>query len=161
MRIIGIDPGSRYTGYGVIEHKGQELRHIASGRINATGGATFAERLEIIYQGLESVLGEWPAEEAAVETTFTAKNAQSTIKLGHARGVALLALRHKTLPIHEYAPALIKKSVAGNGRATKAQVTQMVKMRLGIQVEISSDAADALAIAICHSQIADFKQRLS
>ena len=161
MRIIGIDPGSRYTGYGVIEREGQHLRHIASGRINATSGATFPERLEIIYKGLTSILEEWPADQAAVETTFTAKNAQSTIKLGHARGVALLALRHQALPIHEYAPALIKKSVAGSGRATKAQITQMIKLRLNLTADLSSDAADALAIAVCHSQVSDFHQRLS
>lgn len=160
LRIIGIDPGSRFTGYGLIEKRGQELIHLTSGRINATSGESFAERLEIIYAGLEAVLGELPVDEAAVETTFTAKNAQSTIKLGHARGVALLALRHKGLEIHEYAPTLVKKSVTGQGRSTKEQVTQMVRIRLGLTVELSSDAADALAVAICHSQVAGFNNRL-
>lgn len=160
MRIIGIDPGSRYTGYGIIEQNGQESLHLASGRINAVSGESFAARLEIIYAGLEKILDEWPVEEAAVETTFTARNAQSTIKLGHARGVALLALRHVGLEIHEYAPTLVKKNVTGRGRATKAQVQQMIKMRLGLRSQITEDAADALAVALCHSQAAGFNKRL-
>lgn len=160
MRIIGIDPGSRFTGYGLVEKRGQNLVHIASGRINASNGDTFADRLEIIYRGLESVLDDFPADEAAVETTFAAKNVRSTIKLGHARGVALLALRHQGLQIHEYAPTMIKKSVTGTGRSTKDQVSQLVKIRLGLTVSLTSDASDALAIAICHSQAAGFARRL-
>lgn len=161
MRIIGIDPGSRYTGYGIIEQKGQDLRHIASGRINATAGDTFYDRLEIIYQGLEKLLDEFPVESAAVETIFTARNVRSTIQLGQARGVALLALRHYKLPIHEYAPSLIKKNVTGGGRASKDQVAQMVKMRLNLRTNLSEDASDALAVALCHSQAARFYERLT
>lgn len=160
MRIIGIDPGSRFTGYGIIEKDGQEVSHVASGRINATGGDTFAHRLEIIYEGLHKVLKEHSTDEAAVESIFTARNAQSTIKLGHARGVALLAIRHLDLEIHEYAPTLVKKNVVGRGRASKDQVMQMIKMRLGLRARISEDAADALAVAICHSQARGFKDRL-
>lgn len=160
MRIIGIDPGSRYTGYGIIEKQGQDTRHLASGRINATSGDTFAHRLEIIYDGLQTVLAEYSADQAAVETIFTAYNANSTIKLGQARGVAMLALRHVPLPIHEYAPALIKKNVVGNGRASKHQVTQMVKLHLELRSHLTEDAADALAVALCHGQASEFKQRL-
>ena len=161
LRIIGIDPGSRYTGYGIIEQDGQDTLHLASGRINAVSGKNFAERLVIIYAGLEKILEEWPVEEAAVETTFTARNVQSTIKLGHARGVALLALCHVGLEIHEYAPTLVKKNVTGRGHASKAQIQQMIKMRLNLRSKISEDAADALAVALCHSQAAGFKERLS
>lgn len=161
MRIIGIDPGSRYTGYGIIEQRGQDLHHIASGRINATKGQSFYDRLEIIYSGLEKILQEFPVESAAVESIFTARNIRSTIQLGQARGVALLALRHQGLPIHEYAPTLVKKNVTGGGGATKDQVAQMVKMRLSLRSKLSEDASDALAVALCHSQAAGFYQRLS
>lgn len=160
MRIIGIDPGSRYTGYGIVEQDGQHTRHLASGRINATKGESFARRLEIIYAGLEQILDEWPADEAAVETIFTAYNAKSTIKLGQARGVALLALRHVELEIHEYAPAQVKKNVTGQGRATKQQVIKMIQMRLDLRAHLTEDAADALAVAVCHSQAAAFKKQL-
>ena len=160
MRIIGIDPGSRYTGYGVVEKSGQDFVHLASGRINATRGDSFAERLEIIYRGLETILDEWPAKVAAVETIFTAHNARSTIKLGQARGVALLALRHAELAIHEYAPAKVKKNITGRGRATKHQVVKMIQMRLDLATHLSEDAADALAVAICHGQAAAFQERI-
>jgi crossover junction endodeoxyribonuclease RuvC len=159
MRIIGIDPGSRYTGYGVIQCEGQHLRHLASGRINATSGPTFADRLQIIYEGLTAILAEWPADQAAVEAVFTARNALSSIKLGHARGVALLTLIHTGLPIHEYPPALVKKNVAGQGRATKEQIQKMVQLRLNLRGSLSSDAADALAVAICHSQATGLDDR--
>ncbi len=161
MRIIGIDPGSRYTGYGIVQKDGQELTHLASGRINATGAETFNERLEIIYDGLHQVLEEWSADEAAIESIFTAHNARSTIKLGQARGVAVLALRHLQLEVHDYAPALVKKNTTGNGRAPKRQVMRMVEMRLNLEGKLTEDAADALAVAICHSQAAGFKQRLA
>ena len=160
MRLIGIDPGSRFTGYGIIEVKGRELRHMTSGRINATSGETFAHRLEIIYHGLEKILAEWSADEAAVESIFTARNARSTIKLGQARGVALLALRHVGLEIHEYAPTLVKKNVVGTGRATKQQVVKMIQMRLNLRAKLSEDAADALAVAVCHSQAMSFRDKL-
>lgn len=161
MRIIGIDPGSRYTGYGLIEKNGQDITHRASGRINATRADTFNERLEIIYDGLHTVLDDWEADEAAIESIFTAHNARSTIKLGQARGVAVLALRHIGMDVHDYAPALVKKNTTGSGRASKKQVVRMVKMRLGIDGTLTEDAADALAVAICHSQAAGLKQRLA
>lgn len=160
MQIIGIDPGSRYTGYGLIDKNGQNVEHLASGRINATKGDTFAHRLEIIYEGLQSVLADFDPAVAAVETVFTAHNAKSTIKLGQARGVALLALRHAELELHEYAPAQVKKNTTGRGRATKDQVVQMVKLRLDLDADLAEDAADALAVAICHGQAAGFQRRL-
>ncbi len=160
MRIVGIDPGSRYTGYGIIKKDGQHYEHIASGRINATSGKTFAHRLQIIYRGLQGVLAEWPVDAAAIETIFTAHNVRSTIKLGQARGVALLAIHHIDLEIHEYSPAEVKKNVVGHGRATKQQIQRMVKMRLDFQGHLTEDAADALAIALCYGQASDFDKCL-
>ncbi len=160
MHILGLDPGSRYTGYGIIERTGGRLRHVASGRINATRGEDFSHRLDLIYQGLTEVLEEHPCDQAAVESLFTARNAMSTIKLGHARGVALLVLRHYDLEMSEYAPAQVKMSVAGHGRAKKEDVQAMVKRVLGVKGKISWDASDALAVAICHAQASDFNRRL-
>lgn len=161
MRIVGIDPGSRYTGYGIIDTDGQDFEHVASGRINATSGDSFAHRLQIIYGGLQTVLDDYPVDAAAVETIFTAHNVRSTIKLGQARGVALLAIHHVDLDIHEYSPAEIKKNVAGHGRATKQQIKKMVEMRLDFRGRLSEDAADALAVALCYGQVAGFEQRLT
>lgn len=160
MLIIGVDPGSRYTGYGIIERTPNGLRHVASGRINATRAEDFFARLEVIYEGLVAVLEEYPCDVAAVETIFTARNVQSTLKLGQARGVTLLALRHAALPVAEYPPATVKKAVAGHGRAAKEDVQEMVKRTLSIRGALASDAADALAVAICHSQDHDVSSRL-
>jgi crossover junction endodeoxyribonuclease RuvC len=160
MRVLGVDPGSRYTGYGIVERSDGRLRHVASGRINASRGDSFADRLDIIYRGLTKVLQDFDCEVAAVEGLFTARNAMSSIKLGHARGVALLVLQHSEMVISEYAPAKVKKTVAGNGRASKDDVQMIVKRLLGVRGDLSSDASDALAIAICHCHSLDFKDRL-
>lgn len=160
MRVLGLDPGSRYTGYGIIERVDGTLRHVASGRINATRGEDFASRLDIIYQGLLDVLAQHTCDQAAIESIFTARNALSTIKLGHARGVALLALRHHDITFAEYAPAAIKQCVTGHGRADKDAVQVMVCRMLGLRGDLSSDAADALAIAITHVQSMDVASRL-
>ena len=160
MRVLGVDPGSQYTGYGIVERADGKLRHIASGRINASRGDSFADRLELIYQGLSRVLEEFECNVAAVEGLFTARNAMSTIKLGHARGVALLVLQHSDLVISEYAPAKVKKTVTGNGRASKDVVQMVVKRLLGVNGALTSDASDALAIAICHCHCLDFEDRL-
>ncbi|TXD36409.1 crossover junction endodeoxyribonuclease RuvC [Lujinxingia vulgaris] len=160
MIVIGIDPGSRFTGYGLVKKRGQELEHVASGRINASRAKTFIERLEIIYGGLSAVLNEYSVDEAAVESVFVARNAMSTIKLGQARGVALLALSHANLALNEYAPTLVKQAVTGRGRASKDTVGQMVRVHLGLRGELAEDAADALAVAICHCQAFDFQRRL-
>lgn len=161
MRVLGLDPGSRFTGYGIIERvDGTTYRHIASGRINASRGEQFADRLDIIYQGLTDVIAEYPCDQAAVESLFTARNAMSTIKLGHARGVALLVLKHASLDFGEYSPATIKKTIAGNGRADKESVRTMVTRLLGVRGQLSLDASDALAIAITHCQSLDVARRL-
>ena len=162
FRVIGIDPGSRYTGYGIVEFRGPHCRHIASGRINASKGEDFSDRLNLIYSGLRQVLDEFPCSFAAAETVFVGKNVMSTIKLGQARGVALLALNQANLPLSEYAPTEVKQAVTGRGRAVKDEVQIMVRRILGIPPEskISEDASDALAIAICHGHTLKFEQRL-
>ncbi|MBA2662978.1 MAG: crossover junction endodeoxyribonuclease RuvC [Bradymonadaceae bacterium] len=160
MLVIGIDPGSRYTGYGIVRKKGTTLEHVTSGRINATGAKVFIDRLEIIYRGISGILDEWKPEQAAVESIFMAKNAMSSLKLGHARGVSLLALQHAQLDLHEYPPASVKQAVTGQGRATKEQMQRMVRLVLSLSVDPVEDAADALAVAICHCQAHDFKRRL-
>ena len=160
MRVIGIDPGSRFTGYGIIERNGQRLRHVASGRINATEGADFADRLDLIYRGLCTILEEFPCQSGAIESIFVARNVMSTIKLGQARGVALLAAKHHGLSLAEFAPTEIKKAVTGKGRATKESVTMMVKTHLRIEGSISEDAGDALALAICQMNASAFLNRL-
>ena len=161
MRVLGLDPGSRYTGYGVVEKThDQRLIHIASGRINATKGDAFADRLSIIYAGLQELMDEFPCEHASIESVFMHKNSMSAIKLGQARGVVLLAANHGDLSIAEYAPATVKQIVAGNGRAAKADVQTMVKHLLGIQGSMSEDASDALAIAICHCHHIEIESRL-
>ena len=136
------------------------LRHVASGRINASKGDDFADRLEIIYEGLNEVLESYPCDEGAIESLFTARNAMSTIKLGHARGVALLAMKHHSLGFGEYPPATIKLAVAGHGRAEKDAVQSMVCRILGLKGDLSSDASDALAVAITHIQQIDVTRRL-
>lgn len=161
MRIFGLDPGSRYTGYGIIEKNGTALSHVASGRIHAANARDFVGRLEIIYGGLCEILDEFPCDEAAAESIFVQRNAMSSLKLGHARGVALLALSHAQLGVVEYAPAKVKKSVAGHGRASKETMGLMVRRTLGIDgVQMTEDAADALAVAICHCGAVDFLKRL-
>lgn len=164
MRILGIDPGSRFTGYGVIEKQGQKLVHIASGRINASStDLSFGARLDTIYSGIIKIIDELEPTAAGVETPFAAKNIQSTIKLSQARGVALLALEHRQISPAEYSPAEIKNTVTGHGRASKASIDIMVKRLLNIDpdAKISEDAADALAIAICHCQVLAFQQKLA
>jgi crossover junction endodeoxyribonuclease RuvC len=161
VRVIGIDPGSRYTGYGIVERVGTRLRHVASGRINATAGEDFSQRLELIYDGLCLVLEETPCQGGAIESIFTARNAMSTIKLGHARGVAILAARHHGLKLAEFAPSEIKQAVTGSGRASKEAVAAMVKTLLRIEGDISPDASDALALAICQLNSMSFLNRLS
>lgn len=163
MRVLGIDPGSRYTGYGIVESDGRgrrSFRHVASGRINATSADSFEARLPLIYNGVEQVITRYEPTQAALEGLFTAFNAQSTIKLGHARGVAVLAIRHAGLELESYPPARVKKTIAGHGRAEKHQVAEMVKMSLEISGDLAEDAADALAVALCHCHTADFDRRL-
>lgn len=151
IRIIGIDPGLRRTGWGVIESDGVRLVYVASGHIASTSDGDLAYRLRELYEGLSSVLASWRPIEAAVEETFVNDNARATLKLGQARGMALLAPAMKGLRIAEYPPNLIKKTVVGAGHAEKRQIQMMVSMLLPKARFDTADEADALAIAICHA----------
>lgn len=151
-RLVGVDPGSRHTGWGVIEVVGSELRLIECGVIHAAKDAkTFSDRLVTIYDELRALLAEWEPQAAAVETVFHARNAQSALKLGQARAAALLALAHAQVPVAEYTPTAIKSAVTGSGRAPKDQVARMVEILVGKTHTVRHDATDALAIAICHA----------
>ena len=151
MRLLGLDPGLRRTGWGVITAAGNRLVYVAGGVIEVNPGPSLAERLSALYRGLVDVLDRHAPDAAAVEETFVNKNPASTLKLGVARGVALLAPAERGLPVHEYSANLIKKSVVGVGHADKAQVQMMVRRLLPGCLFTSADAADALAVAICHA----------
>ena len=151
IRIIGIDPGLRRTGWGIIESDGVRLGYVASGHITSDAGDALAYRLREIFEGLTSVLGSFKPAEAAVEETFVNENPRATLKLGQARGMALLAPALKGLKVAEYPPNLIKKTVVGAGHAEKRQIQMMVSMLLPKAKFQSADEADALAIAICHA----------
>ncbi|MBC8258513.1 MAG: crossover junction endodeoxyribonuclease RuvC [SAR324 cluster bacterium] len=153
MRILGIDPGSRKTGYGLIEHSGNRTRYLASGCIKLNAKETLAERLLVLSTKLNILLEEFKPSCGAVEKIFYAKNAQSALSLGHARGVILLKFSERNLPIHEYQALKIKKTVVGVGRAGKDQVQHMVRILLNLQKTLQEDEADALAIAITHAHL--------
>ena len=151
MRIFGIDPGSERTGYGCIESDGHRHRLVVCGALSSPAPATFPERLLRIHEGLTRLLAQQRPDCIAIENIFHARNVRSALRLGHARGVALLAASATGVPIVEYTPAEIKRAVVGFGRAEKHQVGQMVKLLLGLDAAPSPhDAADALAVAICH-----------
>lgn len=149
MRVIGIDPGLRRTGWGVVEARGDRLVHVADGVCLSAEGE-LALRLARLYDGLEGVLAAHRPDAAAVEQTFVSKDAAGTLKLGQARAVALLVPARAGLPVAEYAPNSVKKAVVGVGHADKAQVLHMVRLLLPGVEPSSADATDALAIAICH-----------
>lgn len=148
-RVIGVDPGSVRLGIAVVERDGTTLRRVHS-EVVRCGERPLGERLAMIYERIASVCRDHHPDEGAIEGLFHQRNAQSALVLGHARGVAMLALQHSGLTIHEYAPALVKKSVTGRGRAEKAQVAAMVSMMVGRFDAATADETDAVAIAICH-----------
>jgi crossover junction endodeoxyribonuclease RuvC len=151
MIIFGIDPGSERTGYGCIDSDGRRHRLVACGSLSAPPDTSFPGRLQAIHEGLAMLLVEHRPSSVAIENIFYAKNVRSALRLGHARGVALLAASAAGIPVVEYTPAEIKRAVVGFGRAEKQQVGQMVKLLLALNaVPTPHDAADALAIAICH-----------
>jgi crossover junction endodeoxyribonuclease RuvC len=151
IRIIGIDPGLRNTGWGVIDSLGNSLRFVASGTVKSDNKLDLASRLNQLYDGLETVLHEFQPFEAAVENTFVNKDATATLKLGQARGIAMLAPARAGLRVAEYAPNAVKKAVIGVGHGDKKQILMMVKMLIPKASFDSDHAADALAIAICHA----------
>ncbi len=151
MRLIGLDPGLRVTGWGVIEAADGRLRHIANGVVRSKAADAMAQRLCAIYDGIRHVIETYSPQCAAVEETFVNRNPQSTLKLGLARGVVLLAPARAGLEVAEYAANRVKKSVTGTGHAAKEQVMMMVKTLLPTAEIETTDAADALAVAICHA----------
>jgi len=151
VRIFGVDPGSQRTGYGCVESDGSRHHIVVYGTIHSPASAPFPEKLLAIHARLTTLLHECRPDSVAIESLFHAVNARSALKLGHARGVAMLAAVEAGLPVVEYTPAEIKRAVVGYGRAEKAQVQQMVKLLLRLPtVPTPHDAADALAVAICH-----------
>lgn len=152
MRILGIDPGTLFTGYGIIEFAKNEITHIQSGVINIPATRDFASRLKKIYDELNGIIKTYKPDEFALETAFYGKNVQSALKIGYARGVSLLVAAHNGLPIKEYSPREIKKSVVGNGGSSKEQVQFMIKKLMNInRKKIKFDETDALAVAVCHA----------
>lgn len=161
MRLLGLDPGLRHTGWGVIDVSGNRLRHVANGVVSSNAALAMAERLVQILDGLAAVIAEHGPDEAAVEETFVNKNPASTLRLGHARGVALLAPAKAGLSVTEYPANLVKKAVVGVGHARKEQVAMMVRTLLpGCEIA-GPDAADALAVAICHAHHAAARRSLA
>ncbi|GGC64456.1 crossover junction endodeoxyribonuclease RuvC [Chelatococcus reniformis] len=160
IRILGIDPGLRRTGWGVIASEGTRVGFVACGHVRSSDGASLASRLCELHRGLEGVIASWQPDEVAVEETFVNKDAQSTLKLGHARGVALLVPGLAGLAVAEYAANLVKKTVVGVGHADKRQVEAMVRVLLPKASPDSADAADALAVAITHAQHRQAARRL-
>ena len=152
IRILGIDPGLRNTGWGVIDTLGAQLSFVACGSVHSDGALSLADRLRQLHEQLVLVIHEHQPGEAAVEETFVNKDARATLKLGHARGIALLAPAQAGLPVAEYAPNLVKKTIVGAGHAEKDQIHMMVRVLLPRANPQSSDAADALAIALTHAQ---------
>ncbi len=151
MKIFGIDPGSQRTGYGCVETDGSRHRMVVCGAISAPPHATFPEKLLVIHTRLAALLVECRPDAVAIENLFHATNVRSALKLGHARGVAMLAAVEAGVTVVEYTPAEIKRAVVGYGRADKQQVQQMVRILLGLtETPSPHDAADALAVAICH-----------
>jgi crossover junction endodeoxyribonuclease RuvC len=149
--IFGIDPGSDRTGYGCVQTDGSRHRLVTCGAVKTSASATFPDKLLVIHARLTTLLSECRPDAVAIENVFHAVNARSALKLGHARGVAMLAAVEAGVPIFEYTPAEVKRVVVGYGRADKAQVQQMIKMLLGLDEPPSPhDAADALAVAVCH-----------
>ena len=159
IRILGIDPGSRITGYGVIDSDGRYNRHVSSGAIHVNG-ESLAEKLGQIYREVSDVIEDHRPSEMAIEKVFVARSADSALKLGQARGAAICAGVIMELPVSEYTAKVVKKSVVGTGGADKEQVQHMVKMMLNLQGKLQADAADALAVALCHAHTASSNSRL-
>ncbi|WP_425482877.1 crossover junction endodeoxyribonuclease RuvC [Aureimonas leprariae] len=151
IRVIGIDPGLRRTGWGVVETSGNSLRFVASGTVTSDAANDLATRLKELHDGLTRIIRAYEPDEAAVEQTFVNKDAVATLKLGQARGIAMLVPSLAGLPVAEYAPNAVKKAVIGVGHGEKQQIHLMVKVLMPKATFDTDDAADALAIAICHT----------
>ena len=159
VRLLGIDPGSRVTGYGILDMDGPRSRYVASGCIQTDSARPLPERLKTIFEGVAGVIREYQPAEAAAEQVFMHRNPDSALKLGQARGAALCAVVMAGLPVSEYAPRAIKQAVVGGGAADKSQVQRMVALLLNLPEPPPADAADALAVAICHGHTRQTLQR--
>lgn len=151
MRILGIDPGTHATGFGVIDWRDGRVRHVCHGVVRTKASDPLWERLRTIHRRIADTAVEHRPDALAIESCFVSKNVQTALKLGHTRGVVILACLEVGADIHEYAPSEVKKAVTGTGRADKNQVAQMVRTILGLSKAPPSDASDALAVAICHA----------
>ena len=158
MIILGIDPGSRVTGYGLIDNQPNQMRYIASGYLKLVGD-NLPQRLGQIFQQVEFIIEKYQPQHMGIENVFMQRNADSALKLGHARGAAICAAYQAGLEIAEYAPREIKKALVGSGAAGKDQVQHMVRRLLGLQQQLQSDEGDGLAIAICHAQFYATQQK--
>jgi len=159
IRILGIDPGFQTTGYGVIDLDGNHLRHVAHGAITA-GNGKVGERLGIIFRGISEVLAEYAPLEVSVEKVFMHRNADSALKLGQARGAAITACAERGVAVYEYTPNQIKQATVGKGHAAKQQVQHMVRVLMCLPGPPRPDAADALAVAICHGHFREGLRRM-
>ncbi len=159
MRILGIDPGSRITGFGIIDVNGDRATPVRHGVIK-TGGGEFPERLGIIFSGIRDLIDEHAPAEVAIESVFVSRNAGSALKLGQARGAAVCAVISRGLPVSEYSPRSVKQAIVGRGGADKVQVQHMVSVLLQLQELPVEDAADALAVALCHQHTQQTMQRM-
>jgi crossover junction endodeoxyribonuclease RuvC len=160
QRILGIDPGSRLTGFGVVDFVNDRARYVASGSVRSLEG-DFAARLRLIFRSVAEIAAEYRPDAVVIESIFVHRNAMSALKLGQARSAALCATFSLDIAVHEYAPREIKQAIVGNGAATKAQVQHMVVSLLQLQGEPSPDAADALAAALCHGHQRRLHTRLA
>lgn len=160
VRILGVDPGSRMTGVGIIEIRGDRVVPVYYGAIKA-GSGEFTERLGVIFSSLREIIGEYQPAQAAIESVFVAHNAASAIKLGQARGAAVCAAISCDVPVADYSPRSVKQAIVGRGNADKTQVQHMVGILLGIREPIQSDAADALAVALCHQHTSHTLSRMA
>ena len=158
MIILGIDPGSRSTGFGIIDNQADRIAYIASGNIRVSG-ENLPQKLGHIFAAVDAVIQEHHPLQMSIENVFMSRNADSALKLGQARGAAICAAHQAGLEIAEYAPREIKQALVGNGAASKDQVQHMVKRLLGLQQELQADEADGLAIAICHAQFYASRQK--
>ena len=162
MRLLGLDPGLQRTGWGIIEVSGTRLGYVAGGVVDTERGGSLAARLMQLHAGLDRIIDLHRPDEAAVEETFVNKNPTSTLKLGQARGITLLVPAQRGLAVAEYPPNLVKKTVVGNGHAAKEQVQMMVGTLLpSCRDDLSADAADALAVAICHAHHRQTSDRIA
>jgi len=160
LRILGIDPGSSVTGYGIIERHGDQLFHVENGEISISSKNSFPQSLKRIYDGLQSIILKYLPGVIAVEDLFFHKNVKTALKLGHVRGIAILAGVNAGLDVYEYSPMETKQAVVGYGKATKEQIQIMVKELLNLPEAVPFDASDALAVAICHIHTMNMREAL-